>query len=259
MPNGCGGTLLGHCAFEGVQHRSSEFGCGFNPSMQRIDESAQPVYRSLVSFEAAIVPRPLRFSARVNERAGDGWASSIDLREQGLRSSCLDRVPCGTLLVNRASRTEPAIRVRSLAVSCPAIRAALLPFTGMTDHPTRMIAIHVRMTPAPVVLVNDLHQLFALCADAARRILPVRQYFRCRAIPAFVIKHFFLMHQCLDGGWNGAGQRCLVFDAGWRLGIVGLAGTLGLEFVDVSRYFWRVHLGVRCSNTSSQQQAGRGK
>lgn len=160
---------------------------------------------------------------------------------------------------HRASRTEPAIRVRSLAVSCPAIRAALLPFAGMTDHPTRMIAIHVRMTPAPVVLVNDLHQLFALCADAARRILPVRQYFRCRAVPAFVIDHFFLMHQCLDGGWNGAGQRGLVFDAGWRLGIVGLAGTLGLEFVDVSRYFWRVRLGVRCSNTSSQQQAGRGK
>ena len=24
--------------------------CGFNPSMQQIDESAQPVYRSLVSF-----------------------------------------------------------------------------------------------------------------------------------------------------------------------------------------------------------------
>ncbi|WP_232487782.1 hypothetical protein [Burkholderia ubonensis] len=28
-------------------------GCGFNPSVQRIDESAQPVYRSLVSFEDA--------------------------------------------------------------------------------------------------------------------------------------------------------------------------------------------------------------
>ncbi|MPV66795.1 hypothetical protein [Burkholderia sp. BE17] len=27
--------------------------CGFNPSMQRIDESAQPVYRSLASFEDA--------------------------------------------------------------------------------------------------------------------------------------------------------------------------------------------------------------
>ncbi|WP_157655175.1 hypothetical protein [Burkholderia ubonensis] len=26
MPNGCGGSLLGYCAVEGVQHRSSEFG-----------------------------------------------------------------------------------------------------------------------------------------------------------------------------------------------------------------------------------------
>ncbi|KVN38794.1 hypothetical protein WT11_03420 [Burkholderia stagnalis] len=29
------------------------FACGFNPSMQRIDESAQPAYRSLVFFEDA--------------------------------------------------------------------------------------------------------------------------------------------------------------------------------------------------------------
>ena len=55
---------------------------------------------------------------------------------------------------------------------------------------------------------------------------------------------------------NGAGQRGLVFDAGWRLGIVGLAGTLGLKLVDVSRYFGWIRLGVRCSKTSSQQQIG---
>lgn len=106
---------------------------------------------------------------------------------------------------HQASRAGPAIRLRSLAGSCPAIGAALLPFTGMTDHPTRLVAIHVRMTPAPAVLANDLHQLFALCAGALRSILPVRQSSRCRAVPAFVIDHFFLMHQCLDGGWNGAG------------------------------------------------------
>lgn len=144
----------------------------------------------------------------------------------------------------------------ALPECCPAIGAALLPFTGMTDHPTRKVAIHVRVTPAPVVLVKGLHQLFALCARASRRILPVRQQLRCRTVPALVIGDFFLMHQCLDGRGNGAGQRRLVFDAGGRLGIVGLAGTLGLKLVDVSRYFGWIRLGVRCSKTSSQQQTG---
>ena len=171
-----------------------------------------------------------------------------------MRVARLGRSVTGRL---RSSTSSPACAHHSTRAlpSC----AALLPFTGMTDHPTRLIAVHVRVPPAPAVPANDLHQLFALCAGAPRSILPIRQSSRCRAVPAFVIDHVFLMHQCLNGGWNGAGQRGLVFDAGWRLRIVGLAGTFGLEFVDVSRYFRRVRLGVRCSNTSSQQQAGSGK
>ncbi|NLA20826.1 hypothetical protein GPU89_34725 [Burkholderia cepacia] len=73
------------------------------------------------------------------------------------------------------------------------------------------------------------------------------------------IDHLFLTHQLLDSGWNGAGQRGLVFDAGGRLGVVGFAGTSGLELVDVSRHFRRIRFGVRRSNTSRQQQAGGGK
>ncbi|WP_167243012.1 hypothetical protein [Burkholderia sp. Cy-637] len=33
--------------------RPAGFTCGFNPSMQRIDENAQPVYQSLASFSDA--------------------------------------------------------------------------------------------------------------------------------------------------------------------------------------------------------------
>ncbi|WP_217468861.1 hypothetical protein, partial [Burkholderia paludis] len=33
-----------------IRYRLALIACGFNPSMQRIDEIAQPVYRSLVSF-----------------------------------------------------------------------------------------------------------------------------------------------------------------------------------------------------------------
>lgn len=177
---------------------------------------------------------------RLDESPGN--LSDCLLRRQRMRASPVKTGPCDQLL--------------GRAAFCPAIGAALLPFTGMTDHPTGKVAIHVRMAPAPVVLVKGLHQLFALCAGASRCILPVRQQFGCRAVPAFVIGDFFLMHQCLDVGGNGAGQRGLVFDAGWRLRIVGLAGTLGLKLVDASRYFGWIRLGVRRSKTSSHQQTG---